>query len=246
MSCSYFILTKNKDKPINNNDNNQIIYLNNLHHYILPQSNMQYYINNGLFESHLIEWSKQFCDKNKVMLDIGAHSGTYSIALSNYNKCIYAFEPQKMTYYALCGSVALSNIRNINCINYGLGSPEQVGIKDLYIVSDDGGGSTVIDNTPNTPNTPNTTILDIEKIEIKTLDSFNITNIGFIKMDVEENELNVLYGSRDTLKYSNYPKILFECNNAKINIEELFSFLKALHYKVIQVYGVNNMYLASQ
>ena len=241
MSCSYFILTKQKDKPINDNDNNQIIFLNNLNSYILPQSNIEYYMNNGLFESRLIEWSKQFCNKNKVMLDIGAHSGTYSIALSNYTKTIYAFEPQKLTYYALCGSVALSNIRNINCINYGLGSLDQVGIKDLYIVSNDGGGSTVIDIKNTT-----STILDTEKIEIKILDSFNIDNIGFIKMDVEENELNVLYGSRDTLRKSNYPTILFECNNEKINSEALFDFLKSLTYKIIPISGIANMYLASQ
>jgi FkbM family methyltransferase len=240
MSCSYFILTKHTDKPIHNNDNNQIIYLNKLHHYILPQNNITYYMNNGLFESQLIEWAKQFCDKTKVFLDIGAHTGTYSIALSNNVSEVYAFEPQKMTYYALCGSVSLSNIRNINCINYGLGSTEQVGIKDLYIVSDDGGGSTIINNTSQT------SILNTEKIEIKTLDSFNIDNIGFIKMDVEENELHVLYGAIQTLKNSNYPKILFECNNAKTNSKELFNFLTKLEYKIIQVYGVNNMYLATQ
>ena len=95
-----------------------------------------------------------------------------------------------MTYYALCGSVALSNIRNVNCINYGLGSLEQVGIKDLYIVSNDGGGSTVIISNSNSSH-----ILATEIIEIKTLDSFNIRDIGFIKMDVEENEINVLMGA---------------------------------------------------
>ena len=240
MSCTYFILTKQKDKEIYNNENNQIIYLNNLNNYILPQTNIDYYMKNGLFESQLIEWSKQFCNKDKIMLDIGAHTGTYSISLSNYTKTVYAFEPQKLTYYALCGSVALSNVRNINCIQCGLGSLEQIGIKDLYIVSNDGGGSTVIDNTNYTNH-----ILNTEKIEIKTLDSFNIDNIGFIKMDVEENEINVLYGARETLKNSNYPQILFECNTEKVNSEELFNFLISLTYKIIPITGIANMYLAS-
>ena len=201
----------------------------------------------GLFESHLIEWSKQFCSKDKIMLDIGAHSGTYTIALSNYSKHVYSFEPQKMTYYALCGSVALSNLRNITCYNYGLGSQEQVGIKDLFIVSNDGGGSTVIGNnqSSNQDSTHNNA-LAIEKIEIKTLDSFNISNIGFIKIDVEENELNVLYGSLETLKNSIYPTILFECNKDKaINWKELFEFLNNLGYKTVSVSGVSNMFLAS-
>ena len=245
MSCNYFILTKPDTKPVNDNSSNQILYLNNLNHYILPQSNIEYYMKYGLFEANLIEWSSQFCSKDKVFLDIGAHSGTYSIALSNKCKTVYSFEPQKMTYYALCGSVALSSIRNINCINYGLGSPEQVGSKDLYIVSNDGGGSTVVLDT----NDNSKSILATETIEIRTLDSFNIDNIGFIKMDVEENELNVLMGAIDTLKKSNYPRILFEANNNLSNVEyktELFNFLINLSYNIVAISGVSNMFLASQ
>ena len=51
MSCNYFILTNN-DK-INENSNNQIIFLNK-YTYILPYNNIHYYIDNGLFEKNLI------------------------------------------------------------------------------------------------------------------------------------------------------------------------------------------------
>jgi len=234
MSCKYFILTKPNDKDISYNNENQIVYLNNLKTYILPQVNIDYYIKNGLFESNLIDWTKQFCNKNKNFLDIGAHSGTYSISLSEYCNHVYSFEPQKMTYYSLCGSVALSNLNNITCINIGLGSPEQVGTQTLNIVSNDGGGSSLFSN--------NTNVLATELIQINTLDSFNIENIGFIKMDVEDNEIFVLKGALITLKKSNYPTILFESNNSN---EELFGFLKNLNYKIIQISGCWNMFLAT-
>ena len=234
MSSKYFILTKPPNKNISDNSENQICYLNNSKTYILPQVNIDYYIKNGLFESNLIDWVKQFCSKEKNFLDIGAHSGTYSICLSEKCKHVYSFEPQKMTYYTLCGSVALSNINNITCINIGLGSPEQVGYQTLNIVSDDGGGSSLFLN--------NTNVLTTEKIQINTLDSFNLDNIGFIKMDVEENELFVLKGALDTLKKSNYPTILFESNNSN---EKLFNFLININYKIIKISGVNNMFLAS-
>lgn len=248
MSCKYFILTKPRDKEIINNDTNQIIYLNNYKTYILPQNNIEYYINNGLFESNLIEWSRQFCSKDKIMLDIGAHTGTYAISLADTCKQVFAFEPQKMTYYALCGSVALSNLKNINCLNIGLGAEEQLGVKDLYIVSNDGGGSTVINNDKynNNDNNKQQRVLATEQIIIKTLDSVNINNIGFIKMDVEDNELNVIKGSLDTLKNSNYPKILFESNKTNnIISNELFNYLKDLQYNIIQISGFNNMFLAT-
>ena len=234
MSCKYFILTKPFDKDISYNNENQIIFLNNSKTYILPQVNIDYYMKYGLFESNLIDWSRQFCKKSQNFLDIGAHSGTYSICLSDSCNHVYSFEPQKMTYYTLCGSVALSNINNITCINIGLGSSEQIGSQTLNIVSADGGGSSLFVN--------NTNVLTTEKIQINTLDSFNLENIGFIKMDVEENELFVLKGALNTLKLSNYPTILFESNNSNL---ELFSFLKSLNYTVQQINGYSNMFLAT-
>lgn len=230
--CDYFILSKPRDTETNNNIQNQIICLSEKV-YILPKNNITYYINHGLFEKDLIEWCKQFCRKDQNILDIGSHTGTYAISLSDHCNHVYAFEPQKMTYYALCGSVALSNIKNISCINVGLGSDDQVGIQNLNIVSLDGGGSSLHMNHP---------VLETEEIEIKTLDHFNIENIGFIKIDVEENELQTLQGSQNTLKKSNYPKILFEMNREN---PDLIGFLKELSYTIIPIRNCNNMFLAT-
>ena len=82
-----------------------------------------------------------------------------------------------------------------------------------------------------------------EEIEIKTLDSFNIENIGFIKIDVEDNELQVLMCSQNTLKNSNYPTILFEMNNKNVN---LINFLQSLKYDIITINNCNNMFLANR
>jgi FkbM family methyltransferase len=228
----YFILTRPTDRDIGDDTKNQVVSIKE-RVYILPKINMTYYTENGLFEKSLIEWCKQFCEKDKNILDIGAHSGTYTISLADYCNRAYAFEPQKMTYYSLCGSVALSNLRNVECLNFGLGSEEQVGEQTLNIVSLDGGGSTLhADHTP---------ILNKETIVVKTLDSFQIENVSFIKMDVENNELQVLMGSQNTLKRSNYPKILFEMNETN---RELTGFLENIYYQIIPINGYSNMFLA--
>jgi len=232
--CDYFILTKEITSDTGCDKTNQVIALTNKKVYILPKNNITYYIDHGLFEKSLIEWCKQLCVKDKNFLDIGAHSGTYSISLSDHCKTVYAFEPQKMTFYSLCGSVALSNIKNIECINIGLGSEKQVGKQILNICSLDGGGSSIV-NTSN--------ILQTEEITIRTLDSFNIDNIGFIKIDIEENELDALLFSKNTLKKSNYPKILFEMNNINTDLTD---FLKGLGYSVLKIGGFSNMFLAEQ
>jgi FkbM family methyltransferase len=233
MSCKYFILYKPNNIKIDNDNENQVISINSKV-YILPKSNIKYYIDNGLFEKNLIEWSKTLCNKDKNILDIGAHTGTYTISLAQYCKHVYAFEPQKMTFYALCGSVALSNLTNVTCLNIGLGSNEQVGQQTLNIISVDGGGSTL--------HKDNSTILNTEEIKIKTLDSFNFIDIGFIKIDVENNELQVLKNSVNTLKNSNYPKILFEMNQYN---SELIEFLTSVKYSIKNLINCSNMFLAS-
>ena len=235
MSTKYFILTKPANANIADNANNQIIYSNSPQTFILPQTNLEYYASRGLFENHLIEWAKQLCSNDKSFLDIGAHTGTYTICLADKAKEVYCFEPQQMTYYALCGSVALSNLTNVKCLNVGLGAPEQVGTTTLKIVSNDGGGSSIHAQSK---------ILREEEITIRTLDSYNLDNVGFIKMDVEENELFVLQGATETLKRSNYPKILFESN---YNNEPLFNYIKNdLGYRIIKIGGNANMYLAEK
>ena len=131
--CDYFVLTKHENANVADDDNNQFLSFNRLV-YILPKNNLPFYIHHGLFEKSLIEWCKQFCTKDKIFLDIGAHCGTYTVSLARYCKHVYAFEPQKMTFYSLCGSVALSHIQNATCHNVGLGEVHQVGKQILNII----------------------------------------------------------------------------------------------------------------
>jgi FkbM family methyltransferase len=166
------------------------------------------------------------------MLDIGAHTGTYSVCLAEHFKHVYSFEPQKSTYYALCGSVALSNKKNVTCYQVGLGSSDQTGSQTLHIISEDGGGSTLFshDQTRCT-----------EEVEIRTLDSYPFDNVHFIKIDVEGNELNVLKGGIQTIQ-KNRPIILFECNCKN---DELMDFLKNFGYRITQLSNYSNMFIAS-
>lgn len=229
MTTEYFVYIK-KDDDIQSKQS-QIVTTSSQTH-ILPSVNLIYYKNHGLFESSLIDWCKQFGDKNKNFLDIGAHSGTYGISLSKTFKQIHCFEPQRMTYYSLCGSVALSGAKNIFCHNFGLGSEKQKGKQQLKIISKDGGGSSLHAISG---------VLATEEIEIHILDNLNLENIGFIKIDVEGNEYDVILGAKKTLAKSGYPKIIFESNNHDI---KLFNLIEELGYEIIKINGYNNMFLA--
>jgi FkbM family methyltransferase len=237
MSTPYFILTKSCNRSTSDTASDQIIYLGPRLHYILPQVNIDYYAKRGLFESALIDWCKQYLTPNKVFLDIGAHTGTYALSLAAHCAKVEAFEPQRATYYSLCGSIALSNLTHkIQAHNFGLGSDDQVGTQKLNIVSNDGGGSSLWANDQNPT-------LRTEIIEVKTLDSLGLSNIGFVKMDVEDNELSVLKGAQETFRRSGWPTILFESNREN---GDLFDFVRdEMGYTIISISGVSNMFLAT-
>jgi len=202
---------------------------------ILPLTRLNAYYAEGMSEASLIDWSKQFCSKTEVFLDIGAHTGTYSTSLSSYCLSVHAFEPQRSTFYALCGSVALSGKKNIVCHNFGLGSQNQVGNLTLNIISEDGGGSSLHQSSLNKN-------MCTETVRIKTLDSLRLENVGFIKLDVENNERQVLEGAIETLKMCRPHHILFESNKEN---EPLYSFIRSQDYSIVPVSGYWNMYLAT-
>ena len=226
----FFIYEKDKNKI----SPDQTILCENKNIFLLPKVDLEYYKKNGLFEEFVIEWCKQFCSIEKNFIDIGSHCGTYTINLAKYNKHVYAFEPQKIIYYALCGGVVLSGYENVTCLNYGLGSDNQNGEQILYIGSEDRGGSSLYD--------PGNTI-KIETVQIKTLDSFNFENVGFIKLDAEDNELEILKGGINTLN-KDKPIILFECNDKLEKLPKIINFLDSINYSVTNLTSYNNLFLA--
>lgn len=240
MSTQYFILAKSPSQSIANNDENQVATFPRKTVYLLPQVNLDYYCKYGLFENQLIDWCMQFCRSDKIFLDIGAHTGTYSLALAHLCKSVYAFEPQRMTYYALCGGIALSNAQNVIAVHCGLGSHDQVGKKTLHIVSHDGGGSTIHTE-------PHQHVLRTEEIVIKTLDSYHLHDIGFMKLDVENNELDVLRGGWETIQRCGFPPFIFELNDTTTpHSHKLTEYIREIMgYKIIHISGSKNMYLAA-
>jgi len=257
MSTNYILFTKNRNTDISNREDEQFYTFHNPLIYVLPKTNLIYYCRNGLYEKYMIEWCKEFCSKDGIFLDIGAHTGTYAISLAEYCHTVYAFEPQRMTYNALCGGVALSNIENIYCIPCALGSPTQTGINKLKIRSNDGGGSSLYEIN-------GCDVLREEEIVVRTLDSifYDETEntmadkiivrkdipIKFIKMDVEYNELNVLIGAKKTLISNDFPPILFEANTDSQELNDnLFFFLEnELNYNIISLSNCDFMYLATK
>ena len=141
--------------------------------------------------------------KGTVVLDIGAHIGTHSITLSQMvgsQGAVHSFEPQEKIFRELCMNLIINDCNNVIVHKCAVGSE----IKKVYLgepIRDNEGGRYL--NADGS-----------EEVDMITIDSLNLSNISFIKIDVENTEEYVLEGCRETIK-KNKPTILIEVRGNK-------------------------------
>ena len=206
------------------------------------------YFLTGFYERGVVDWAgENFLNKNNCVIDIGAHIGWYSIDMAKKTKHVYAFECSPKSFNYLCANIALNELDyNISKYNCALSNKND---NIPYYIRDpkDGGGNGVskfeYDDVNSVPS-----IL----VECKPLDTFELENINFIKMDVEGHEKQVLEGAVKTITSNDYPKILFESwDQDKPHLpvkdlkKELFDYIKTtFEYKIVRV--GQDMYLAER
>lgn len=183
---------------------------------------------------------------DKIFVDIGANVGLYTLTLANKFKHTYSFEPVLDTYNILCGNIAIHSLSNCTTlINKGLYNECRIMKQHFYDILGSLTHLSVDETDEINENTKREGYTDdVSEIEVKTLDSYNITNIGLIKIDTEGTELQVLQGAEQTIKNSNYPMLVVESweENDKDTEEykeykrslrnELFDYIKGLGYAI--------------
>jgi len=210
------------------------------------------YFRTGLYERGYINWSyDNYAKEDKEIIDIGAHIGMYTVKFANKVKRVHSFECSPKSYNYLCANIALQN-HSYKVRTYNVALSDKEGTTNYYIRDPHDGGGNGISGFESDR------IKQIPTIEVPTklLDSYGLTNINFIKIDVEGHEEFVLRGALKTLEENNYPTILFESwperyeeNNvpAKQIRKNLFDFLQSLEYKIIQVNGgTDDMFIAER
>ena len=198
------------------------------------------------------EWAKHFRTISKMfyqdidaplILDIGANLGAYCVPIAkdiaNVGGEIYAYEPQRIVFYQLCGNLFLNRLDNVFAFCAAIG--DHNGFLQLpsidYKNSKNIGGFSINEEFRDKTGHVDT-VKDRREIEtpILKLDDISLPRAPcLIKIDVEGSELQVLAGGTALLKRFDYPPILLEAWTVAWFADErkkLLKFLGDLGYEI--------------
>lgn len=173
----------------------------------------------GEGELHILPF---LVDKTRNAIDIGTCWGVYTYYLSKLCPHVYSFEPNPKIYPVMKATTG----KNVTTYPYALSN--QTGEAVLRVPKGRKGFS-------NQGASLSAVKVDGEHgeshITAKRLDDMQLTNIGFIKIDVEGFEKEVLEGAIETIKRDR-PTLLIEIEekHTKLPIEDSLAQVEALGY----------------
>ena len=204
----------------------------------------------GTWEPHLAFISQMFAQvvDAPLILDIGANIGAYAIPLAKQiaarHGVIYAYEPQRVVYYQLCGNLFLNRLDNVYAHCMAIGDTDgTIALPPIdYEKTNNIGGFSLLDDIRNQTNyvvLQNTgTAVDTP---IRRMDSLTLPKApSLIKIDVEGFDLKVLGGGVKLLEQSQFPPLLFEAWNFAWFADEkhkLLDFLHQLGYETTSIFA---------
>ena len=165
------------------------------------------YVRHGLFEGPIIDWvlDNYFVKETEARADMGARVGHYRVNLAHKASRVYAFESSPKSFNYLCANIALQNLDyKVDKFNVALSNED--GTARYFIRDPLDGGSSGITQYRDEDSRGTASV----EVPTRTLDSFRLKNIGFLKIDVENHEKEVLEGAVQTLQENGYPPFLFE------------------------------------
>ena len=155
-------------------------------------------------------------------LDVGANVGLYTYRFAQLFREVESFEP-----IPRCARIiASSEFKNVHL--HGVALSNKTGQATLNIPATGGPEATALASLSNR-------FPDAESlaVELRTLDSFQFSEVDLIKIDVEGHELEVLKGGLGTIKRES-PTVLVEVeqrHHPDRSIQSIFKFVLDLGYE---------------
>ena len=187
-----------------------------------------------------------FCPtKGDIVVDVGAYLGRYALTSSNLvgeNGKVVAIEGDPSHYEMLNKNLKLNRTSNVTAINCMVGSKDMhliVGSEDNYLAVgskdthtnyqgisykefDDTGRVQIRD-----------TIVHLNTLDNLLIKQHGISEVNWMKIDVEGAELEVLKGAHNILSNSKRIKLLIEIHGVNKLYKPIVEILNSYNFKII-------------
>ena len=177
----------------------------------------------GSYEQKQFEFMRRCLIETRVALDIGAHVGLWSQRLSPVFNEVIAFEP--VPAHIECFHKNCEGLQNVKIHEVAIS--DEVGRQGMKVVSQGNTGMSALNKRIYGVKT------DSVLVKVQTLDSYNLQNVDFIKMDIEGNEVKALQGSIGLLKRCR-PLIFIEDHyhtSKKKDSDSSIDYLRSMGYR---------------
>ena len=171
--------------------------------------------------------------RSRVVIDIGAHYGFYTLIAAKYCKgVVYAFEPSMDNFKILKRNVEENSLNNVKLYRIALGDQ---CLEALLAIPKHGMSG---ENTLTNPKKA----LKSEKVLVKRFDdialSEGLKSVDLVKIDVEGFELRVLKGFGDYLSKANsiiceiHPRMMLRIGD---NVSDIYKLLMNHGFRIYQL-----------
>lgn len=203
-----------------------------------------YIAKHGIWEKHLQDFYADYLEETDTVIDAGANIGYLTVQFAKRCKKVYAFEPQPYVYNQLCANILLNNLSDkIETYRLALGDIPSIG--QLWSIDNElmgnvwnhgGRGLEWEDSYYKATGE----IREQDRVNIETLDSFNIEECQLLKLDVQGFEWQLIYGGTKLIE-SNLPTVLLEsAPDRSDNDKKVLEYFKKLGYSCYRYMWNNN------
>ena len=147
-------------------------------------------------------------DRRRVSIDIGANKGVYTYALLPHSSAVHAFEPNPKLFRMLHRWAERRAILHPEALSDVSGTAQLLVPQTSSGYSNQGASLSAVKVSGRH---------GVVNVKTSRLDDMSIDNVGFIKIDVEGFEKQVLEGARETLR-RDQPNLLIEMEEAHTGV----------------------------